>query len=137
MLDQMNATRLAALTPPEQAQKLSAQAKGYLDRGLLLEAERLYQSAIAADGHAAGAHAGLALVRERAGDAAGAREEAHAALELSPSADAYLVLCRLDMAENRLSEAGKDAGEALKLDPASQAARELLRQVEKRTGQSK
>ena len=137
MLDQMNATRLAALTPPEQAQKLSAQAKGYLDRGLLLEAERLYQSAIVANSHAAEAHAGLALVRERAGDAAGAREEAHAALELSPSADAYLVLCRLDMAENRLNEARDDAGEALKLDPASQAAQELLRQVEKRTGQSK
>ena len=51
MLDQMDATRLAALTPQERAQKLSAQAKGYLDRGLLLEAERLYQSAMAADGH--------------------------------------------------------------------------------------
>ena len=137
MLDQMNETRLAALTPRERALKLSAQARAYLDRGLLLEAERLYQSAIAADGQVAEAHVGLALVRERAGNAADARTEAHAALELTPSADAYLVLCRLDMADNRLSEARDDAGNALKLDSSSQAAQELMRQVKKRTDQSR
>jgi tetratricopeptide (TPR) repeat protein len=137
MLDQMNETRLAALTSRERALKLSLQARGYLDRGLLLEAERLYQSAIAADGHVAEAHVGLALVRERAGNAADARKEAHAALELTPSADAYLVLCRLDLADNRLSEARDDAGNALKLDGSSQAAQELMRQVRKRTDQSR
>jgi tetratricopeptide (TPR) repeat protein len=136
MLDQMNATRLTALAPREQALKLSAQAKGYLDRGLLLEAERLYQSAIAADGKVAEAHVGLAMVRERAGNAADARTEARAAVELAPSPDAYLVLCRLDMAENHLTEARDDAGNALKLDPASQTAQELLRQVQTRTGAS-
>jgi len=137
MLDQMNETRLAALSPRERALKLSAQAKGYLDRGLLLEAERLYQSAIAADGQVAEAHVGLALVRERAGNAEDARKEAHAALELAPSADAYLILCRLDLADNRLSEARDDAGNALKLDVSSQAAQELMRQVQKRSGQSR
>lgn len=137
MLDQMNETRLAALTPPERAQRLSLQARGYLDRGLLLEAERLYQSAIAEDGRVAEAHVGLALVRERAGNAADARTEAHAALELTPSADAYLILCRLDLADNRLSEARDDAGNALKLDSSSQAAQELMRQVRKRTDQSR
>jgi hypothetical protein len=80
---------------------------------------------------------GLALVRERAGNAADARKEAHAALELTPSADAYLVLCRLDLADNRLSEARDDAGNALKLDGSSQAAQELMRQVRKRTDQSR
>jgi tetratricopeptide (TPR) repeat protein len=137
MLDQMNETRLAALTPRDRALKLSVQAKGYLDRGLLLEAERLYQSAIAADGQVAEAHVGLALVRERAGNAADARKEAHAALELAPSADAYLVLCRLDLADNRVSEARDDAGNALKLDASSQAAQELMRQVQRRSGQSR
>ena len=43
MLDQMEASRLASLAPHERAVFLAAQAKGYLDRGLLLEAERLYQ----------------------------------------------------------------------------------------------
>ena len=130
MLDQVDAARLGALTPLEQAQKLSVQAKGYLDRGLLLEAERLYQSAVAAVNTCAEAHAGLAQVRERSGDANGARREARQALELKPSADAYLVLGRLDLASNNLSEANDDVAAALKLEPASRAAQELVRQVQ-------
>jgi tetratricopeptide (TPR) repeat protein len=137
MLDQMDAARLAALPPQERAKKLAGQAKDYLDRGLLLESERLFQSAVAADSKAAEAHAGLAEVRERAGDAESARKEARAALELEPSADAYLVLGRLDLAGGHLDEAGKEAGEALKLAPESKAAAELHRQIEAKTGQKK
>ncbi len=132
MLDQMDAARLAALTPAERARTLAGQAQSYLDRGLLLEAERLYQSAVVADGSSAEGHAGLAEVRERAGDADDARKEAHIALNLAPSAQAYLVLGRLDLAENHLSEADSEAGEALKLDPASRPAAELRRTIESR-----
>jgi hypothetical protein len=89
---------------------------------------------VAADGNCAEAHAGLAQVRERSGDANGARMEAHQALELRPSADAYLVLGRLDLASNNLSEANGDAAAALKLEPASQTAQELNRQVQARAG---
>ena len=134
MLDQVDDARLAALTPLERAQKLAAQARGFLDRGLLLEAERLYQAAVAADGNCAEAHAGLAQVRERTGDAGDARIEAHQALELRPSADAYLVLGRLDLEANHISDANNDAAAALKLEPASQAAHELSRQVQARAG---
>ncbi|HZP05508.1 MAG TPA: tetratricopeptide repeat protein [Terracidiphilus sp.] len=136
MLDQMDAARLAALSPRDRALKLSMQAKGFLDRGLLLEADRLYQSAVSADSRVAEAHVGLAQVRERAGDNAAARQEAHAALELAPSVDAYLVLGRLDLADNHLSDAKSEASEALKIDPANQAGQELLRQVLARSGQS-
>jgi tetratricopeptide (TPR) repeat protein len=132
----MEATRLASLAPQDRALALSTQAKGFLDRGLLLEADRLYQSAEATDGKVAAAHLGLAEVRERTGDAAGARQEAQAALELEPSADAYLVLGRLDLADKNLSEARNEAEQALKLAPANQAAKELLRQVQARTGTS-
>ena len=132
MLDQMDASRLAALAPADRARALAGQARTYLDRGLLLEAERIYQDAVAADSSVADAHAGLAEVRERAGDAADARKEARAALDLAPSAEAYLVLGRLDLAENRVNEAGSEAGEALKLDPASRPAQELRRAVESR-----
>jgi tetratricopeptide (TPR) repeat protein len=135
MLDEMNAGRLAALTPRERARTLCAQAKSYLERGLLLEAERLYYAAVAADGSSAEAHAGLAEVRERSGDADAARKEAHAALELGPSADAYLVLAQLDLAAGSLREADTEAGNALKLDPASPAAKELLRQILAKMGQ--
>jgi tetratricopeptide (TPR) repeat protein len=134
MLDQVDAARLGSLTPLERAQQLSAQAKGFLDRGLLLEAERLYQAAVGDDGNCAEAHAGLAQVRERTGDAAGARMEAHQALELKQSVDAYLVLGRLDLAANHLSDAGNDVAAALKLDPASTTAQDLSRQVQARAG---
>ena len=137
MLDKMEATRLAALSPEERARTLSVQARDYLSRGLLLESERLYQSAVTADAGAEDAHAGLAEVRERTGDTAGARKEAHAALELKPSAAAYLVLARLDFAASHLNEANQEASEALKLNPNSQAAQELLRQVAAKEGQPK
>jgi tetratricopeptide (TPR) repeat protein len=134
MLDQMNAGRLAALTPRERAQTLCAQAKGFLDRGLLLEAERLYNDAVAADSSSAQAHGGLAEVRERSGDADAARKEAHAALELGPSADAYYVLAQLDLAAGSLHDADNEIGEAVKLDPANRAAQDLMRQIDARLG---
>ena len=134
MLDEVNAGRLAALTPRDQAQRLCTQAKGFLDRGLLLEAERLYQDAVTAEGASAQAHAGLAEVRQRSGDADGARKEAHEALALGPSADAYLVLAQLDFAAGSLDTANTEAGDALKLEPANRAAQDLKRQIEAKTG---
>ncbi|MGB6973235.1 MAG: tetratricopeptide repeat protein, partial [Terracidiphilus sp.] len=129
MMDQMETARLAALNPEERAEKLAAQAKTYLNRGLLLEAEQMYQSAVAEDGKLAVAHAGLAEVKERAGDKAAARKEARAALALGPSADAQLVLGRIDLSEGKLDEADAEAKEALRLDPGSRAEQDLSRQI--------
>jgi tetratricopeptide (TPR) repeat protein len=134
MLDEMNEERLAALSPRERARALCAQAKGFLNRGLLLEAERLYQSAVSADDKSAQAHAGLAEVRERSGDVEAARNEAHAALELGPSADAYMVLAQLDLAAGSLSQANAEASDALRLEPTNPAAQELMRQIQAKTG---
>jgi len=134
MLDEMNQERLAALSPHERAQKLCTQAKGFLSRGLLPEAERLYQSAVSADDKSAQAHAGLAAVRERSGDADSARKEAQTSLELGPSADAYMVLAQLDLAAGSLSQANAEAGDALRLEPANSAAQELMRQIEAKKG---
>ncbi len=136
MLDQMEASHLASLAPHERAIFLSAQAKGYLDRGLLLEAERLYQAAVTDDRGLADAHAGLAEVHERAGDAILARKEAQVALELMPSARAYLVMARLDLTANRLGDAGREAGQALQLDPSNKAAQDLNRQIALKAGKS-
>jgi len=130
MMDEMEASRLAVLTPQQRAQKLAGKARDYLDRGLLLEAERLYLSAIAADTKVAEAHEGLAEVRERTGDGESARKEARTALKLEPTADAYLVLGRLDFDVGQLGEARKEAGEALKLAPQSRGAQLLLKQIE-------
>jgi tetratricopeptide (TPR) repeat protein len=108
---------------------LSTQAHEYLDHGLLLEAERLYQASVAADPKLAAAHAGLAEIRERTGDAQAARKEAVTSLELLPSVDAYLVVVRLDMAANHLYEAKQNVEAALRIDPQSKPALELQRQI--------
>jgi tetratricopeptide (TPR) repeat protein len=136
VLDSMEATRLAALPAHARAVKLAGRAKEYFNRGLLLEAERLYQSSVADDARLAEAHAGLAAVRERTGDAASARKEANEAIQIAPSADAYLVLGRLDIAANHMDDASREIGEALKLDPASRPAQELHRQIAARTGKT-
>jgi tetratricopeptide (TPR) repeat protein len=137
MLDQMEAQRLAALGPRERAQKLSAQGRDFLDHGLLMEAERSYLTAVSDDERSAAAHAGLAEVRERTGDAAAARKEATASLELLPSAEAYTVLGRLNLAGGRRDEARQNAASALAIDPKSKAALELKRKIEGGDGQSK
>jgi len=129
MLDQVDAAHLAALSPLEQARKLSAQARGFLDRGLLLEAERLYQSAVAADGNCAEAHTGMAQVRERTGDAADARMEANQALELSlrrcvPGARTARSCVQPPERGQQRRRRGSQAG------AASQAAQELARQIQ-------
>ena len=134
MLDQMEAARLETLSPDQRARALATKAADYLSRGLLLEAEQLYQAAAATDSRSQEAHLGLAEVRERTGDVAGARKEAQTALELRPSADAYLVLARLDLAADHLDAATHDAQEALKLSPKNKVAAELLRQANTRQG---
>jgi tetratricopeptide (TPR) repeat protein len=135
MLDQMDAARMAALSPQQRAQKLCTQASGYLDRGLLLEAERLFYEAASADPNSADAYIGLARVRQRSGDTDGARKQAEQSLKLAPSADAYVLLAQLDLAANRLPQAESEAGSALKLSPADAAAQDVMRQIQARSGQ--
>ncbi len=135
MLDQVDEARLTALEPQQRAEKLAAQAKDFLDRGLLLEAERLYQTALASDDRVPAVHAGLAEIRERTGDKENARKEARTSLELMPSVQAYLVMGRLDLAAGHMEEATYDVGEALKIEPGNQAARQLQQKVEARKAQ--
>jgi len=132
MLDAVESTRLAALPGAERAARLSKSAHDKLDRGLLLESEREYQAALAADDHSAEAHAGLAEVRERAGDSDAARKEAQASLDRRPNLEAYLVLARLDLAANRLPEARDHAAEAVTLDGSSRAAKDLRKAIDAR-----
>lgn len=135
VMDEMESARLAALSPHNRALQLSTRAKDYLDRGLLLESERIYRSAVLADDKLVEAHVGLAEVQERTGDAGGARKEAQTALEIRPTAGAYLVIGRLDLAENRIDAASREASQALLLDPGNKGAQDLSRQIEAKTGQ--
>ncbi|HEY1901381.1 MAG TPA: tetratricopeptide repeat protein [Terracidiphilus sp.] len=137
MLDQVDEARLAALGPEQQAQKLALQAKDYLDKGLLLEAERLYLSAVAIDDRVASVHAGLAEVRERTGDKVNARKEARTSLELMPSVQAYLVMGRLDLDAGHMDAASYDVGEAEKIESGNKAVQALRQQLDAGEGQQK
>lgn len=132
MLDQMDAAKMADLSPREKAQKLAGVGDGYLSRGLLLEAERLYQQSEAADPSFADAHVGMARVRERSGDLGGAREEARTAVASAPSAAAWLVMAEADLAGNHLKEAEDEAQNALRIEPANPSAKTLLEQIRSR-----
>jgi tetratricopeptide (TPR) repeat protein len=132
VMDQMAAARLAAMRPEDQAAEIVAQGNGYLDRGLLSEAGRMYGSALAVVPSDADAHAGLAQVKERTGDAEGARREARAALAQRPVVEAYLVLGRLDMVAGEVNRASSEASAALSMDPKNRKALELKEQVEAR-----
>jgi tetratricopeptide (TPR) repeat protein len=132
VMDQMAAARLAAMKPEDQAAEMVVQGNGYLDRGLQSEAARMFGSALAVAPSDAGAHAGLAQVKERAGDAEGARREARAALVQRPVLEAYLVLGRLDLAAGELSRANNEVSAALSMDAKNRKALELKEQVEAR-----
>jgi tetratricopeptide (TPR) repeat protein/TolB-like protein len=124
-LEEVEAQRLATLPPAEQAVALSKEGKAYLGRGLLLEAEREFQLALAADTNNADAHAGLAEVRRRNGDDAQARAEAQSSLKLQPNAAAWLTLARLDRSAHQLPAAREDVIHALQIEPSNSDARGL------------
>ena len=130
MMDQMQSARLAALASDQRAQALVLRARDYLSRGLLLESERLFREAAVADPRLADAHVGLAEVRERSGDANGARAEALASIQLKPTAEAYLVLARIDLAAGQYDAASRNANFALQFAPNNAPAHDLLRQIE-------
>jgi tetratricopeptide (TPR) repeat protein len=121
-LDQMRAVRMATLPPTEQATQYVQLGRDYLAQGLIPEAEQEFQSALAANPNSAEARAGLAQVREQSGDPSAARTEAQASIKLSPNAQAYLVLARLELNDNQAAASAADVGRALKLEPNNTAA---------------
>jgi tetratricopeptide (TPR) repeat protein len=131
-LEQVQQMRLASLPAPERAAEMVKSGDQFFQRGLVLEAEREYREALKADAHSAPAHAGLAAVRERDGDASAARQEAEASIGLEPNVPAYLVLARLDLQSNQLAAAAGDADAALKVDPANANAKGMKLAVEKK-----
>jgi tetratricopeptide (TPR) repeat protein len=131
-LEQLQQTQLASLAPPERAAQLVKDGDQFFQRGLVLEAEREYREALKADAQSALAHAGLAAVEERDGEAETARQEAHASIQLAPNVPAWLVLARLDLQANQLSAAASDVSNALRVDPDSASAKGMKLALERR-----
>nr|WP_255551323.1 tetratricopeptide repeat protein [Granulicella sp. dw_53] len=134
-LDQLRSARIATLPAAEQANHYVQSGQEYLAQGLLPEAEQQFQTAITADGHNSAAHAGLARIRELSASADEARTEAQTSIRLKPNADAYLVLARLDLKEEKLPAAASDVSNALHIEPKNSAALGMKQALQSR-GQS-
>ena len=120
---------LANTDPKTHAQFHVDRGREMLEKGLLEDAGREFREAVMRDPTNPAAHAGLARIAENKGDTATARREAETSLQLSPNADAYIVLGRLDLRENHLDVAEKSADHALALEPKNPAAMALKRDV--------
>jgi tetratricopeptide (TPR) repeat protein len=131
-LEELQATRTATLAPAAQAAALVKEGDQFLNRGLILEAEREYQFALKASSASAEAHAGLAQVREHSGNSQAARTEAQQSLSLAPNVPAHLVLARLDLSGNQLASAAGEVSQALRIDPNNANARGMKQAIESR-----
>lgn len=136
MMDQMQSARRSELSPHDRALALTTEARSYLDRGLLLEAERLYRSAIEIDATLTAAHTGLGEIRLRTGDLDSARAEARTSLKFESTAGAWLLLAKIDMAQNHLDDAANEVNEALKLEPANRSAIDIRSTIAQKQGKN-
>jgi tetratricopeptide (TPR) repeat protein len=129
-MEQMDEARMATMPPQKHAAALTEAGMRFFNEGLILEAEREFQSALETQSDNAEAHAGLALVREHEGDAKEARAQATESLKTQPNINAYLVLARLDLQANQKPAAAADVSSALKLEPQNSVARGIKQQIE-------
>ena len=136
-LEQVNAMKLRSLPPAERAQRLCQQGRAYVSDGLLLEAERQFQLALAADPSSSAAYAGLAEVHEYAGSIKIAQQEATKSLQVQPNAAAYLVLARIALSQHALTDARSNIDSALRLEPNNTAAKGILQAVQTQQEQTK
>jgi len=128
-IENANEIRLRQTDPATHAAFHVQRGHQLLDQGFVNESEKEFREAVILDPVNADAHAGLALVLEANQDAKGARNEARMSLRLKPSADAYLVLARLDLTEKNPAAAEQNVEHALALDPANAAATSLKRDL--------
>ncbi len=124
--------RMATADAPTHAAYHVERGREFFRQGFWVQAGKEFREAIQLDPANAAGHAGLARVLEERGDAAAARSEAQAALRLQDSADALLVLARLDLKANQPQLAQQSVTRALALDPQNADALALQRTIEQR-----
>jgi Tfp pilus assembly protein PilF len=128
-MEQMSAMKLRSMPAAARAQLLCQQGTQYVNDGLLLEAERQFQLAVASDPGSAAGHAGLAQVHEYAGSTKVAQDEANKSIQEKPNVTAYLVLARIALAEHSYPTAQKNVEQALAIDPKNSAAKGILQAI--------
>ncbi|HXB21084.1 MAG TPA: tetratricopeptide repeat protein, partial [Candidatus Solibacter sp.] len=128
-IENASEARLQQTDPATHAAFHVQRGRQLLEEGVGSEAEKQFREAVVLDPTSAEAHAGLARALESVQNTTGARNEALAALALKPSVEAYLILARLDLMENKTASAEQNADHALALDPANAAAVALKRDI--------
>jgi Tfp pilus assembly protein PilF/TolB-like protein len=98
-----------------------------LAHGFTSEAETEFHHAAAIDPSSSAPLTALAEDYEARGDPNRARAEAEAALRIRESAEAYMVLARLDLQENKMETAAQNIHRALQLEPGNPACQDLQR----------
>jgi tetratricopeptide (TPR) repeat protein len=106
-----------------------------LAHGFTSEAESEFRHAARIDPASTAPLTALADLYESRGDAGKARAEAEAALRTRESVDAYLILTRLDLRENRVDAATENINRVLQLEPGNPAAQELKRTLAARVAE--
>ena len=101
--------------------------KELLAHGFTNEAEAEFHHAAAVDPSSAAPLTALAEDYDARGDAREARAQAEAALRIRESAEAYLILARLDLRENRMDAAAQNINRALQLEPGNSTGQDLKR----------
>ena len=121
--------RLAKSDPATHARYHVNRGNEFLAKGFVVEAEKEFREAVNLAPNNADAHAGLAHALEADNRTAEARAEADASVRVKPSADALLVLARLDLRDNKADSAAQAIDRALQLEPNNDVALALRRTV--------
>jgi tetratricopeptide (TPR) repeat protein len=128
-IQNVNELRHASLPPAQHAQEHVTRGNELLLQRDWNQAETNFREAIVLDPTNALAHAGLAEVLEDRNDLNGARAEANAANRLALSAQAFLVIARLEAKQQRPALALDYVQRALKIEPANEGALRLQKEL--------
>ena len=98
-----------------------------LGHGFAAEAAAEFKHAATVDPSSPASLTALAEAYDAEGDARDARAQVEASLRRRESVDAYVVLTRLDLREDRLEAARQNLDRALQMDPSNPAVQDLKR----------
>jgi tetratricopeptide (TPR) repeat protein len=119
--------RFAQSDPHTHARYHIELGKELLAHGFTADAEAEFRHAAAVDPSSTAPLTALADDYDARGDWAGARAEVKAVLRIRESAEAYLILARLDLKENKTEAAAQDINRALQLEPGNSTGQDLKR----------
>jgi tetratricopeptide (TPR) repeat protein len=131
-IERAGEARLANADPKQHAAFHIDRGRQLLSQGFAADAQKSFQESIVLDPTNAAAHAGLAEAYAAMGNDQQAVAEASAALELQPSAGAFLLLARQNLKDNKLSAASEEVERALQLEPRNQDAQSLKRTIDEK-----